>query len=73
MYFLSSSIRKKSTFLSSREVDKINLYHSSFIRTIPSALEFHQTYRRKYLQFVGFTTGGDFHPALKRFNLLNIL
>lgn len=40
----------------------------SFIRTIPSALEFHQTYLIG--RFVGFTTGGDLHPALKRFKIL---
>ena len=70
MNFLSSSIRKKSTFLSFREVDRQKVYHSSFIRTLTVGSGFSpdllQDICSSWAQKI-FTTGGEFRPALKRY------
>ena len=51
-------------FVPGRWIPK-NLIHSSFIRTIPSALDSHQILPSEIGSWA-VTTGGDFHPALKR-------
>ena len=45
----------------------------SSIRTIPSALEFHQISTTKIAVVVGYTTGGELHPALKQAFLIFLL
>jgi hypothetical protein len=49
---------------------------ASFIRTVPSALEYNQNLRKTARGLVGirrFTAGGEFHPAPKTTNIAYIL
>lgn len=57
---LFAKITKKGTAKQTRVIAV------SFIRTIPSALEFHQISTTKIAVVVGYTTGGELHPALKQ-------